>query len=166
MEMIRALAPPAVVIVEKVAEEECLVYANPVQIHAIVLNLCNNALQAMPEGGMLEVSLEVSGSNNGFAGSSLAADQYCVLTVRDTGQGMTPEVRERIFEPYFTTRQQGQGTGLGLSVVHGVVTNLGGVIQVDSAPGRGSNFRIYLPALDTGGGRSAGRLCHQSPGLR
>ena len=166
LEMIRALAPPAVVIVEKVAEEECLVYANPVQIHAIVLNLCNNALQAMPEGGMLEVSLEVSGSNNGFAGSSLAADQYCVLTVRDTGQGMTPEVRERIFEPYFTTRQQGQGTGLGLSVVHGVVTNLGGVIQVDSAPGRGSNFRIYLPALDTGGGRSAGRLCHQSPGLR
>ena len=144
LEMIRALSPSAVEIIEEVDKKGCLVYANPVQIHAIVLNLCNNALQAMPDGGRLEVSLEeASGSDKGLPDGTMSAGHYCVLTVHDT--------MERIFEPYFTTRQQGQGTGLGLSMVHGVVTNLGGAVTVESAPGRGSTLRIYLPAMDTDG---------------
>lgn len=152
LEMIRALSPSAVEIIEEVDKKGCLVYANPVQIHAIVLNLCNNALQAMPDGGRLEVSLEeASGSDKGLPDGTMSAGHYCVLTVHDTGHGMTPDTMERIFEPYFTTRQQVQGTGLGLSMVHGVVTNLGGAVTVESAPGRGSTLRIYLPAMDTDG---------------
>ena len=163
LEMIRALSPESVEIIDKISDTGCLVYANPVQIHAIVLNLCNNALQAMPEGGMLEVNLEeVAGSDKGFADGAGSADRYCILTVHDTGHGMTPDIRERIFEPYFTTRQQGQGTGLGLSVVHGVVTNLGGSITVDSAPGQGSTLRIYLPAMDTGSEQISGQKLNNS----
>lgn len=148
LEMIRALSPPSVELKEKITREDCLVYANPVQIHAIVLNLCNNALQSMPDGGLLEISLETAGREKDPADGSVPVDWYCMLAVRDTGHGMTSEVKERLFEPYFTTRQQGQGTGLGLSVVHGVVTNLGGTITVDSRPKGGSTFRIYLPVIE------------------
>jgi len=151
LETVRALSSPSVEVIDRITAGDCLVYANPVQIHAIVLNLCNNALQAMPDGGVLEVNLRESDPDSGLGDGTAPvgfAGRYCRLVVRDTGEGMTPEVRERIFEPYFTTRPQGQGTGLGLSVVHGVVTNLGGIITVDSRPGEGSTFSIFFPLMD------------------
>jgi signal transduction histidine kinase len=141
VEMIRAMAPASVAVADNISSDVCRVLANPVQIHAIVLNLCYNALQAMPDGGVLEVLLDKAEPGSGPAGSC------CRLVVRDTGQGMTADVRERIFEPYFTTRPPGQGTGLGLSVVHGVVANLGGTITVDTTPGAGSTFRILFPMM-------------------
>jgi len=148
LEMVRALSSPSVAVSGNITTNDCLVYANPVQIHAIVLNLCNNALQAMPTGGSLEVSLREAAPEAEFKADP--SRRYFRLSVRDTGQGMAPEVRKRIFEPYFTTRSQGQGSGLGLYVVHGAVSNLGGFIKVDSRPGQGSTFDIYFPMMNKG----------------
>ncbi|MEW6079590.1 MAG: PAS domain S-box protein [Thermodesulfobacteriota bacterium] len=154
LEMIRAMAPPSVTVEEKIMTNGCMVYANPVQIHAIVLNLCHNAFQAMADGGTLEVVLDKTDPEPipmDGAVSDAFANRYCRLVVRDTGKGMTTDVRERVFEPYFTTRPPGQGTGLGLSVVHGVVTNLGGTITVESNPGAGTTFRILFPVMKGAG---------------
>ncbi len=148
MDMVRTMAPPTVEVLENIPDDGCRVFANPVQIHAITLNLCNNALQAMPDGGVLEVTLgKATDLSEAPADDRDSVHHYCQLVVRDTGVGITPEDREHIFEPYYTTRPQGQGTGLGLSVVDGVVTNLGGSITVKSKPGAGSLFTIFFPLM-------------------
>jgi signal transduction histidine kinase len=107
---------------------------HPGQIAQVVVNLLMNAAQAMPDGGRIRVSTRMEG-------------EEAVLEVRDTGTGMTPEVRARLFEPFFTTKPPGEGTGMGLAVVHGIVTAHGGRIQVDSAPGQGTTFTIRLPRM-------------------
>jgi signal transduction histidine kinase len=107
------------------------------QIQQILLNLVMNARDAMPEGGDLTIALANSGN-------------YVRLLVSDTGTGMTSEVAERLFEPFFSTKAPGKGTGLGLSIVHGIVTDLGGTIEVESQPGRGATFTILLPAERSG----------------
>lgn len=110
------------------------VVADASQVHQVVLNLCTNALHAMrASGGTLAVSVEPG------------LDDRAILVVRDTGVGMTRDVRERIFEPFFTTRPTGEGTGLGLSVVHGIVRSHRGTIEVESEPGRGATFRVTFP---------------------
>lgn len=109
------------------------------QMQQVLVNLAVNAVQAMPEGGTLTIHTR-----------RLA--EYAVLVVEDTGVGMAPEVRRQIFVPFFTTKDVGQGTGLGLSVVHGIVTAHGGSILVESAPGAGSSFEIRLPLMDGGDG--------------
>ncbi len=124
--------------------------ADPVQIHQVMMNLCANAGYAMrAKGGKLTVVLEDTSLDETFAAkfTELKPGPYLKLSVTDTGQGIAPEHIERIFDPFFTTKPKGEGTGMGLSVVHGIVTGLGGGIVVESEPGQGARFDIYLPAL-------------------
>jgi CheY-like chemotaxis protein len=125
------------------------VLADLTQIHQIMMNLCTNASHAMSEnGGELSVSLiPVNIPNDEFGPMDLPPGPYLKLTVSDTGCGMAPDVINRIFEPYFTTKGEDKGTGLGLSVVHGIVQNHGGRITVESTPGKGSAFHVYLPEI-------------------
>jgi two-component system, cell cycle sensor histidine kinase and response regulator CckA len=122
---------------------------NPAQIHQILVNLCNNAVYAMREtGGTLEVSLtdvEV-GAEKAFLPLDLKPGPYLRLTVRDTGHGMDHAVQEKIFDPFFTTKRPGEGTGMGLAVVQGIVKGYKGAISVESQPGLGATFHVYLPS--------------------
>ena len=116
-------------------------------IEQVVINLALNARDAMPEGGLL--SLDISNLVLEKRSDDLADEaefaEYVVVTVSDNGTGMTPDVRPRIFEPFFTTKDVGKGSGLGLSTSHGIVKQMGGHIAVDSTPGMGSTFRVYIP---------------------
>jgi CheY-like chemotaxis protein len=124
--------------------------ADPSQIVQVLMNLCINARDAMPNGGRLTVethNLSVNAESVRERPALLPAD-YAVLIVSDTGAGITKEVQAHIFEPFFTTKESGSGTGLGLSMVYGVVKQSEGYIWVKSEPGRGSSFTIYLPAVE------------------
>jgi PAS domain S-box-containing protein len=125
------------------------VKADPGQIEQILLNLAVNAQDAMPNGGRLTIATtsEEIGDATVRGGMPVAAGPRVVLTVGDTGSGMTDEVRSHIFEPFFTTKEVGKGTGLGLATVYGIVQQAGGYVEVDTAPGRGTRFRIGLPAM-------------------
>ena len=117
--------------------------------HQVLLNLATNARDAMPQGGMMTIltsNVDIGGPAPHPAG--LAPGPFVLLTIADTGTGMTEEVREHLFEPFFTTKEIGKGTGLGLSTVYGIVKQSGGEILVESAQGRGTTFRIYLPRID------------------
>jgi CheY-like chemotaxis protein len=120
------------------------VKADPGQIEQILLNLAVNARDAMPQGGRLIISTANCGRTEAAA-LHLPAAQYVRLTVRDTGEGMDPEACRRIFEPFFSTKPADKGTGLGLAIVYGIVKQSGGEIFVDSQPGEGTVFTIYLP---------------------
>jgi two-component system, cell cycle sensor histidine kinase and response regulator CckA len=120
------------------------VMADATQLEQVLMNLCVNARDAMPLGGTLTIRTQ-RGSGNAEHASS---DQLVTLTVTDTGTGISPEIRSKIFEPFFTTKERGRGTGLGLSAVHGIVSQLGGSIAVDSEVGKGTTFVIQLPASE------------------
>ncbi|HTH46165.1 MAG TPA: ATP-binding protein [Candidatus Limnocylindria bacterium] len=124
------------------------VWGDPTQLHQVVLNLCTNAVQALEaDGGMLTVSVDPVELDEAFCRiHQLAqAGTHVMLSVRDTGPGMSRETLQRIFEPFFTTKGLGRGTGLGLAVVHGIVQNHKGAIAVESRPGNGTVFHVYLP---------------------
>lgn len=126
------------------------VMADGTQMHQIIMNLGTNAYHAMrEEGGALTVGLHPFYVDDAFAqcNTELRTGPHVRLSVCDTGQGMTPEILDRIFEPYFTTKTAGEGTGLGLATVHGIVASHGGAVTVCSEPGKGSAFNIYLPAV-------------------
>jgi PAS domain S-box-containing protein len=120
------------------------------QIHQVLTNLCVNARDAMPGGGRLRVVTESVQVTPGdpAAPPGLSPGRYVRLTVADTGEGMEPEVQRRMFEPFFTTKAPGEGTGLGLAMVYGIVKNHGGQITVASRPGHGTALRVYMPALE------------------
>ncbi len=128
------------------------VLTDPTNIHQVLMNLCTNASFAMQkEGGILEVSLSDVDLDAEFAKlhPDVKPGKFIRLIVSDTGYGMSPEVSERIFDPFFTTKKMGQGTGMGLSVVHGIVKSHGGTIIVESSPGKGSAFSVFLPAIES-----------------
>lgn len=129
------------------------VLADPTQIHQIIMNLATNAYHAMIEsGGILGISLqEVTIDDNGMISElKIMPGKYICLEVSDTGCGMDKETKEKIFEPYFTTKELGKGTGLGLAVVHGIVMGCNGYINVYSEPGQGTSFHVYLPEVEEG----------------
>lgn len=132
----------------EISDHECFVRADPVQIEQVVINLAVNARDAMPKGGRLTISVKKVGPEDHFLRSRafLGGDEYVLLSVSDTGCGIPEEIRDKIFEPFFTTKEPGTGTGLGLSTVYGIVKQLEGHIFVESEVGRGTRFRIYLPA--------------------
>jgi PAS domain S-box-containing protein len=128
------------------------VMADPTQIHQVIINLCTNANHAMKiTGGSLTVKLNEVEVKEDNKENNIILDpgKYLLLTVKDTGHGIAPEVVQRIFEPYFTTKAEGEGTGLGLSVVHGIVKSHGGDIHVTSQTGKGTVFCVYLPLIET-----------------
>jgi CheY-like chemotaxis protein len=124
--------------------------ADPTQIHQIVMNLATNAYHAMEEtGGTLTVTLKkVRVAPEPFEHSMLIPGEYACLTVADTGIGIEKDVLARVFDPYFTTRPTGKGTGLGLAVVHGIVKSYRGDIRIYSEPGKGTECRVYLPVIE------------------
>jgi signal transduction histidine kinase len=126
---------------------DAVVMGDPTQIHRVVMNLCANALKAMESGGALIVSLDLLTlkQSRTLTTARLSAGEYIRLLVRDSGIGIVPEVLDRIFEPFFTTKEVGAGTGLGLSLVHSIVSDLGGAVDVESEPERGSAFTVLLP---------------------
>ncbi|BBO84609.1 hypothetical protein DSCO28_51750 [Desulfosarcina ovata subsp. sediminis] len=139
---------PATIEVKPAVESDSLIMGNATRIHQILMNLCTNAAHAMRnKGGILEVGLrDVTIANNPSASAlALKPGDYIELTVSDTGTGIPPDIIGSIFEPYFTTKASGEGTGLGLSVVHGIVESYGGKIGAHSELGKGSVFTIYLP---------------------
>jgi len=149
--LLRSSLPTTITIKQDIDAESGVILANPGQIHQIMLNLCTNAFHAMEtSGGVLTISLHkknlVAGDLKVFP--TLQPGNYVQLSIKDTGVGITPEIREKIFDPFFTTKQVGQGTGMGLSIVHGIVQSYGGTIFCHSEPGQGSEFRITLPIIE------------------
>ncbi|MBN1904268.1 MAG: response regulator [Deltaproteobacteria bacterium] len=150
LKLLKASLPSTIEIRENLKGDAGVVMADPTQIHQIMMNLCTNASHAMAEeGGILEVLLYdiIFDENLTVSHPEMVPGKYTVLSVSDTGQGMTPNIIERIFEPYFTTKEKGVGTGMGLAVVHGIVKSYGGAINVQSVPGSGTTFRIYFPVV-------------------
>ncbi|MHB8068681.1 MAG: PAS domain S-box protein [Desulfobaccales bacterium] len=151
IKLLRASLPSTIEIYSNIAGQREMVLADPTQIHQVVMNMGANAYHAMRDnGGVLDISLDAVEVDAALAHTHphLHPGSYLRLGVRDNGHGMEPEVLERIFEPYFTTKSLSEGTGLGLAVVHGIVSNLDGAIMVDSQLGKGTTFQVYLPRLD------------------
>jgi len=147
LSLLAASLRPGVVLERQLEAHRAQVRGDPTQAFEAVMNLCTNAMQAMANGGMLSIRLErrhVAGLRV-LSHSQVGAGDYLALTVTDEGAGITAEVMERLFEPFFTTRAASAGTGLGLAVVHGVVAEFGGAIDVQSTPGHGARFTLYLP---------------------
>ena len=130
------------------------------QLHQVLMNLCVNARDAMPEGGTLEISGENLIIDENYARMNVDAvtGPYIAITVSDNGEGIPPALIEKIFEPFFTTKDPGKGTGLGLSTSFGIVKDHGGFIHVYSEPGKGTTFRIYVPAVETSETRSVEQM--------
>lgn len=155
LKLLRASIPASIEIREDIANTYKIL-ADPTQLHQIVMNLGTNAYHAMREdkAGVLSVSLkreELEKKELAMESLSMKAGSYILLQISDTGMGMSKDIIERIFDPYFTTKPKEEGTGLGLSVVHGIVENYGGTISVYSEPGHGSTFKVYFPSISTEG---------------
>jgi PAS domain S-box-containing protein len=152
VKFLRSSIPTTIEIKTNVSKDPGLVFANATQINQVLMNLCTNAMHAMREdGGVLEIRLsQTDMERESLKGKDLEPGWYQQLTITDTGCGMSKELAARIFEPYFTTMANGEGTGMGLAVAHGIVKSHGGNITVYSEPGRGSTFNVFLPVMEGG----------------
>lgn len=150
LRLLRASLPSTVEIRPNIQSDSATL-ADPTQIHQVVMNLCANADFAMRDtGGILEVSLtdvSIDSAHKAHRLDLIPGDYLC-LSVGDTGHGMPEDVKARIFEPFYTTKGRDKGTGMGLSVVHGIVKSHGGAITVESGPGKGSTFEVFLPKIE------------------
>jgi CheY-like chemotaxis protein len=149
--LLRRIVPETIAIRLEVAETVSELEADPVGLQQVIMNLAVNARDAMPDGGTLTIACApIALTQMGVPPLPPDAPpgRYLRLSVADTGIGMTPEVQARIFEPFFTTKEVGKGSGLGLSVVYGIVRAHGGFLTVESAPGQGSRFDLYLPLTE------------------
>jgi PAS domain S-box-containing protein len=147
LDLLAASLPARVQLVRKLEAGDAAVIGDATQLHQVTMNLCTNAVQAMPAGGVLEVALARIDARERRAlfHGELSPGPYVRLTVRDTGTGIEPAVLDRMFDPFFTTKGVGAGTGLGLSLVHGIVTDIGGAIDIATALDDGTTFAIWLP---------------------
>ncbi|MDH5700072.1 MAG: response regulator [Nitrospirota bacterium] len=151
LKLLRSTIPTTIEIRQSL-KTEATILADPTQMHQIIINLCTNAEYAMREsGGILNVTLEDVEVTEDLAGmiSGLQVGPHVRLTVQDTGSGMTPEVLERLFDPFFTTKPIGEGSGMGMAVVHGIITGHRGAIVVDSVVNKGTKIEVYLPTVPT-----------------
>lgn len=149
LKLLRASIPASIDIIQEI-KSTSFVNADEGELHRIVMNLCTNAYQAMEdEKGIIEVRVQDTMIDQEIlrAGDQVAPGKYVTLTVGDTGHGMTPDIIEKIFDPFFTTKAVDQGTGMGLSVVHGIIKQYNGIIRVYSEPGQGTTFVIFLPMV-------------------
>jgi PAS domain S-box-containing protein len=150
LKLLRPTLPTTIEIVSKSLTNDDQIFADPVQMHQILMNLCTNAAHAMREkGGTLDIRVFKTSLQEGnrMPLPNMKAGEYVVLKVSDTGSGMTPETLNQVFDPFFTTKQPGEGTGLGLSVVHGIVKSHDGYIAIESELEKGTAFHIYLPSI-------------------
>jgi DNA-binding response OmpR family regulator len=151
LKLMRASMPTNISIERSICKTLCTTIADATQIHQVMFNLCTNAAHAMePSGGVLTIRLEpvTLDGDTALDPDGLAPGKYARLVVADTGHGMEKDIIDRIFDPYFTTKETGKGTGMGLSVVHGIINSCGGVIRVFSHPGRFTEFHLYFPVVD------------------
>lgn len=149
--LLRASIPATIDIHQQINQSELYILADSTQLHQVVMNLATNACDAMKkQRGVLSISLnkDTFVKRQHLINDTLPAGSYCRLSISDTGEGMTEDTMLRIFEPYFTTKGMGEGTGLGLSVVHGIVDSHNGHIDIRSSPGSGTTFTIYFPLLE------------------
>ena len=151
LQLVRSSIPTTIQIHQDISAESDTVRANPTQINQILINLCTNAAHAMRDkGGILEVNLENVTINKNASTNyhDIPLGEYVRLTVKDTGRGIDPENLKRIFDPYFTTKKVGEGSGMGLAVVHGIVKSHFGNIAVSSTEGKGTTFHVLLPCTE------------------
>jgi len=151
LKLLRSTIPSSIEVNLNIPETDISIFADPVQIKQILLNICTNASQEMADkGGILRITADTThlncGKTKGYP--DCKPGHYFKLSISDTGQGIRPEIINRIFDPYFTTKKIGKGTGMGLAVVLGIVKNHGGMITVDSQIGKGSIFKIFLPIIE------------------
>jgi two-component system, cell cycle sensor histidine kinase and response regulator CckA len=166
LNLLRPSLPATIEILQNIGSETGMAFADPTEIHQVLVNLCTYAAHAMEEhGGVLELSLgEVTiDSEAGTAPAGLNPGPYLRLTVSDTGHGIDPAVLEKIFDPYFTTKEVGGGSGLGLAVVQGVVKRHEGAVTVSSEPGKGTSFHVYLPQVESLAGNEVNEEEEQFP---
>ena len=153
LELLRSSLPHNIRLEAELKAANLAVIADATRMHQVIMNLCTNAVHAMHgAGGTLKVSLDrvdLQTRRTFSRGELLPAGAYLRLTVSDTGSGIPPEIIDRIFEPFFTTKRVGEGTGLGLSLVHGIVADLAGVIELDTVVGKGTTLGIWLPMSGT-----------------
>ena len=151
VKMLRPSLPSTIDIRQDLRSDSGRILANPSQLHQVIINLCTNAYHAMEEtGGILGISLKGTEltAEDLLRNPDIDQGKFIQISVSDTGAGMNPEIRERIFEPYFTTKETGKGTGLGLSIIHGIVKGHGGSISCSSKPGEGTVFHVFLPVIN------------------
>jgi PAS domain S-box-containing protein len=150
--MLRPTLPTTIEVTQDFDPETGFIFADPTQIHQILMNLCTNAFHAMEKtGGKLDISLKEIDLSDGDLLSheqDVIAGTFIQLSVGDSGAGMTQEVKDKIFDPYFTTKGVGKGTGMGLSIVHGIIKSYGGFITLSSEPGKGTVFHVFLPVVN------------------
>ncbi|HSR10006.1 MAG TPA: ATP-binding protein, partial [Thermodesulfobacteriota bacterium] len=145
VKFLRSVTPATVQFKTRIEDPSPPVMANPTQIHQVLMNLVNNAADSMQErGGILEIGLETVDKESG---DGVKPGPYILLKVKDTGSGMSPEVKEKAFDPFFTTKGPGKGTGMGLAVVHGIVRKHGGEIRLESEAGKGTTVSVFLPVF-------------------